>query len=86
MKFLVRFSVLLLLIASLTFAGCILGGDDDDDPVVSTGEILLSADVDAPAGTTFAAALRGGECRRPESRQIKQIQSRYQNWRQQSRR
>lgn len=76
MKFLVRFSVLLLLIASLTFAGCILGGDDDDDPVVSTGEILLSADVDAPAGTTFAAALRGanaGDLRAARSSKFKAV-------------
>jgi len=75
-KFLVRFSVLLLLIASLTFAGCILGDDDDDDPVVSTGEILLSADVDAPAGTTFAAALRGavaGDLRAAKSSKFRAV-------------
>jgi len=75
-KFLVRFSVLLLLIASLPLAGCILGGDDDDDPVVSTGEILLSADVDAPAGTTFAATMRGaiaGELRAAKSSKFKAV-------------
>ncbi len=76
MKFLVRFSVLLLILSSLTFAGCILGDDDDDDYVASTGEILLSADVDAPAGTTFAAALRGavaGDLRAARSSKFKAV-------------
>ncbi len=75
MKFLVRFSVLLLLIASLTFAGCILGDDDDDDYVPATGVIKLSAVIDAPAGSTFGA-MRGavaGDLRAAKSSKFKAV-------------
>ena len=75
MKVLSRLLALFLIISVLALVGC-FGGDDDDDYVASTGEILLSAEVDAPAAAVFAAALRGsvvGELRAAKSTKFKAL-------------